>query len=319
MRARDIIKEASIETKLRRAIAALKDDKTRLLRALEQAQALRKAKQPPAVRARKARDTSGTLIRVIIPDSHGAHIDIAARDAFLADLADLSPDELVWLGDHVDCGGTFSAHQRTYTNELAESYEEDIVAGSYFVGEARKRAPNSRQRYLEGNHEQHIERWAARNFHLRRDAEGFVDRNGPAALLHLKELEISYHRRSEFYDGLSIPGAIRWGKCIFVHGISHSKHATYQHLIRVGTNVVHGHTHRAQSAVERTVSSDGFGAWCPGTLAKLQPLYKHTEPSSWTHGYAVQFVSKSSGRFLHFNVAIANGSSLLNLVRERLR
>ena len=64
--------------------------------------------------------------------------------------------------------------------------------------------------------------------------------------------------------GLSIPGAIRLGKCCFVHGIAASKHATYTHLTRFGTNVVHGHTHRRQSAGERTVMSDGFEAWCPG-------------------------------------------------------
>jgi hypothetical protein len=93
--------------------------------------------------------------------------------------------------------------------------------------------------------------------------------------------------------------------------MSHSKHAAATHLQRVGANVVFGHVHRMQSICERTVSSDGFGAWCPGTLAKLQPLYRHTAPTSWQHGYAVQFVNQSTGQFIHWNVPIMRGVSLL--------
>jgi hypothetical protein len=111
--------------------------------------------------------------------------------------------------------------------------------------------------------------------------------------------------------GLSVPGTIRLGKCFFTHGISHSQHAAAQHLRRFGANVVFGHVHRSQAIVERTVTSDGFGAWCPGTLAKLQPLYRHTAPTSWSHGYAVQFVNRRTGTFLHFNVPIFKGRSIL--------
>lgn len=308
--AKDLIDKAQAGDSL----ANLRAENKRLLAALAQSEALRKARAPKPLAAPKPR-LGKSLIRVIIPDSHGAHIDQAAAAACLADVQALNPAEIVLLGDHLDCGGTFNSHQRTYTNELTESYADDVEHGKAFMQALRKAAPNAVMDYLEGNHEQHVERWASRNFTVRRDAEMFVGSMGPRSVLELDALQIKYYKRSEFYDGLSIPGAIRRGRCIFVHGISHSKHATYAHLVRVGSNVVHGHTHRAQSAVERTVTSDGFGAWCPGTLAKLQPLYKHTEPSSWSHGYAIQFVQES-GRFLHLNVAIAGGESqLLPLVR----
>lgn len=254
------------------------------------------------------------MIRVIIPDSHGEHIDRPARDAFLGDLKALDPAEIVMLGDHLDCAGTFSAHQRSYTNELAESYHDDVKAGNRFLDAIQRRAPRARIHYLEGNHEAHVERWAAREFQSHKDATMLLEHLGPAAVLRLKERGIAYYKRSQQYMGLSIPGAIRLGKCCFVHGIAHSKHATYTHLIRFGTNVVHGHTHRRQSAGERTVMSDGFEAWCPGTLAKLQPLYAHTAPTSWSHGYGVQFVAKS-GIFLHLNVPIHKGKSLLSALR----
>ena len=260
---------------------------------------------------RAARATE--FVRVVIPDSHGNHIDLAARDACLKDIRRLAPREIIWLGDHLDCGGTFSGHQRSYTNEIPESYEDDVAACNAFIDRAMKAAPKAEHHYIEGNHEAHVERWASRLFASKEDADSLLEVYGPAAVLKLKDRGIKYYKRSVHYNGLSIPGAIRLGKCHFVHGVSHSKHATAQHLAAFGSNVVHGHTHRSQSAVERTVSSDGFGAWCPGTLAKLQPLYKHTTPTTWTHGYGVQFVA-ASGRFLHINVPIWKGESMLAAV-----
>jgi hypothetical protein len=255
-------------------------------------------------------------VRVVIPDFHGQHIDLGARDACLADIKALDPTELVFLGDGVDAGGTFSAHQRSYTNEMTESYTDDCKAANRFITMVQNRAPRAANHthFLEGNHEAHVERWATRNFLNHKDAVGFLGVYGPERTLDLKRRGIRYYRRSEMYMGLSIPGAIRLGKCCFVHGIAASKHATYTHLVRFGTNVCHGHTHRMQACNERTVMSDGFGAWCPGTLAKLQPLYAHTAPTSWTHGYGVQFIA-SSGQFIHLNVPIHRGKSLLHALR----
>ena len=253
----------------------------------------------------------GQTVRVIIPDFHGNHIDIAARDACLRDVKALNPTHVVFLGDGLDCGGTFNSHQRTYTNEMAESYADDCDAANEFLDLIQEAAPSAKEwDYLEGNHEQHVERWAARNFHNQKDAEALLEVFGPEKVLNLKRRHIRYYKRSVQYDDVSIPGCIRRGKCFFVHGISHSKHAAATHLARFGASVVFGHIHRSQSVVERSVTSNGYGAWCPGTLAKLQPLYKHTEPSSWSHGYGVQFVNPS-GNFIHVNVPILDGESML--------
>lgn len=253
--------------------------------------------------------------RLIIPDSHGEHIDLNARDAMLADAKALAPDEIVLLGDHLDAGGTFNSHQRTYTNEYTESYQADVNATNEFLDLLQAACPNAKEiHYLEGNHEQHVERWAARNFANHRDAEMFLDKMGPAAALHLKDRGIHYYRRSIFYQGLAIPGCIQLGKCFFVHGISHAKHADSVHLQRFGASVVFGHIHRSMGRVERTVTSGGHGAWCPGTLAKLQPLYKHTAPSDWSHGYAVQEVLKS-GHFHHTNVPIFGDRTIASIRR----
>src|SRR5688572_7651609 len=55
----------------------------------------------PAGKPRKP--VKGAFTRVIVPDSHGSYIDKAACSAFLADLEQLRPAEVVLLGDHLDC------------------------------------------------------------------------------------------------------------------------------------------------------------------------------------------------------------------------
>ena len=251
------------------------------------------------------------IARVVIPDSHGNHIDRKAAKACIRDVKLVAPRQVVLLGDHLDCGGVFNAHQRNYTNELCESYEEDADAANGFLDDLQRVAPDAEFFYLEGNHEAHVERWAARAFTSRKDAEGLLEKYGPASVLDLRGRGIRYFKRSEHYMGISIPGTIRLGKCYFTHGISAAKYADAIHLARFGANVVFGHCHRRMDRGERTVTSSGMLAACPGTLAKLQPLYLHTNPSSWMHGYGLQFVNMSSGRFIHWNVPIIDGQSLL--------
>lgn len=270
-------------------------------------QAFPKPKAKPRAKAKAAKH----LIRVIIPDSHGEHIDRVAAGCFLEDLAKMKPDEIIMLGDHLDAGGTFSSHQRNYTHELTECYADDVAATNWFLDQIQERAPNAVIDYLEGNHEQHIDRWAAREFHSHKDAELALDGIGPVGVLNLVKRGIRYYKRSEMYDGLAIQGTIKRGKCHFVHGVSAAKHADSVHLERFGSNVVFGHVHRSLSVVSRNASSAAYGAWCPGTLAKLQPLYAHTRPTTWTHGYGIQFVNQSTGTFMHINVPIYEGRSLL--------
>src|ERR1700689_3790165 len=256
-------------------------------------------------------------VRVIIPDSHGHHIDKRAAKACLADVRILAPNEIVLLGDHVDAGGLFSRHPPSYVSELEESYSQDVLAAAAFLDDLQRAAPRAKYHYLEGNHEQHVERWAVGQFRRKVDADRFLSGMGPQNALELRSRGIAYYRRSVFYQGLTIPGCIRLGRCFYVHGISHSSNAAAVHLRRFGANVVFGHTHTAQSLISRTVTSSGHGAWCPGTLAELQPLYRHTEPTQHSHGYAVQFISGRTGRFAHFNVPIVNGSSMLHALAKR--
>jgi UDP-2,3-diacylglucosamine pyrophosphatase LpxH len=255
--------------------------------------------------------------RVCIPDSHGSMIDWKAAGAFLKDLKGLDADEIVMLGDHVDCSGLFTHHARGSQEDVEYSYYKDIAAANKFLDMVQRAAPRAKIHYLEGNHEGRVARWSAENITSPDDARMFVNDNAPEAKLRLRARGIRYYRQTEFYQGLAVPNTIRLGRTFYTHGFATGRHATAQHVDRFGANVVHGHTHRCQSYITRNIHSGVYGGWCPGTLMKLQPTYLHTAPSGWSHGYHIEFIARS-GRFQAVPVAINNGVSLLSPLLTRL-
>ncbi len=252
-----------------------------------------------------------------MPDSHGAYIDPTAARVFIADVKALKPKQVVWLGDHVDVSGIYSAHQPNYVEDREYSYETDVASASAFLDAVMAHCSGDGV-YIEGNHEGHVERWIARTIPHAKDAKAMLTLQAPDVRLHLKDRGLRYIRRSECYDGLAVTGTVQLGKAYFTHGFTASKFATAQHVVRYGNNIIHGHTHRVQEYGTRTVASDAIGGWCPGTLALLQPLYQHTNPTEWRHGYGLQVVSKD-GKFIHVNVPIVGEWSGLQALLGAMR
>jgi len=308
-------KELKISDQIR-VIAKLKSDldetRKQLVAAVESASRARKIRVARVPVKRPKNRQSGDIVRVLIPDTHGAKIDRAAVAALLADIKTLAPHEIVFLGDHVDCGGFLAQHHvMGYVAETAYSYESDIAHANAFLDQVTAAAPSARCEYIEGNHERRVETWAVtQTLRHQRDSEMLRKQFAPEFLLKLEERGIPYYRQGEFYDGLPVPGVIKRGKCYFFHGISTAKNAVAATIARIGGNCVSAHTHRAQSDIIRMVGTGIIGSWNPGCLCEMQPLWQHTSPTNWTQGYAVQLVAPS-GAFLHLNIPILNGETHL--------
>lgn len=278
-------------------------------RLVDHVKRLNTRKRSPLVRV-KRRTGKDDFIRVSMPDSHGAYADPVAMSLFIDDLKRIDPDEIVMLGDHVDCGGHLAQHHVIgYIALGAYSYADDIAACNHHIDAIQKAAPRARIHYIEGNHEARIERWCMEEtLRNQKDAEMLRTCYSPESLLRLSSRGISYYRRSTFYTGLPIPGAIRLGKCIYVHdpGFSDPRRT----IFRFGASVVHGHDHQSHQNIVPTVGAGDIGCWSFGTLAKTQQFYMHTRPSTHTHGYGIQNVARS-GHFLTVPIPIIKGASYL--------
>jgi hypothetical protein len=303
--------------RLKAELKAEKQQKKSLVDALEKAKSLWSSSYIPVSvsRRRRKRKTSGKhLTRVVAGDLHGVDQDVKARNAFLRDVELLNPDEVVLLGDMVNCSGTFSRFHRVHVSEFSYNYQNDIAAGNDFLDCLQKAAPNSTVYYLQGNHEARVDKWAAATFTEKYLAQMAIDTFGVKNALHLDRRGVHYFENNECHMGLHKPGIIRLGKCGFLHGYAGGQHVAHKHLKDLGMNVVHGHNHRAQSHTLRTAKDGAIQASCPGCLCLLQQYYNHEKPTDHTHGYTLQFEDRKSKFFSSTNVGIIDGKSLLHFV-----
>lgn len=301
-------------------VARLRQERDQALARLKQLQRVvdhqtellaRRAKQ--LFKSPKVRKPSGSHFhRVGIPDTHGAHIDPAAAAAFLADLDYLRPREVVWLGDHLDCGGFLAKHHTIgFVAEAAYSFADDIAAANDFTDRVQERTPDAAHHWLTGNHEHRIERWCLTHaLGNDKDARLLLDTFGVEAVLRLKQRGIHYYPRDYTGPEGRTRGAIKLGQCYFVHDVSTARNAAQVALNKWGTNVCFGDTHRIDMAVGRKAERDII-ATTNGCLSTLRPYWQETNITDWSHAYAVQIVSEDSGEFLHIIVPILNGRSLL--------
>ena len=313
----EVVAARAALAKVKRELAAVTKDRNDLLHEYGDLQKARYP-APPKPRARaKKRDE---IVRVIANDVHGSMMDRPAVEAFLADLKDWDPDEVVLNGDIIECGGFLAAHHTLgYVAQAEYTLQDDIAAGNWFLDEIQKAAPRAQIHFIEGNHEDRLERWVVdQTMRHAREAEFLRQLIGPEVLLRLKERGVTYYRRGEHHLPGLPPGWIKLGKIFFVHELGGGKNAASAAVGRTAGNVVYAHTHVSDSSTTILPGVGLVAAWNPGCLCQRQPLWRHSNPTGWSHGYAVQFVSKQD-TFLHLQVPISDGVSLAGSMHSRIR
>jgi len=311
-----IAAKAALEA-AKKEISALRKDRDQLLSEYTDMRTARKVtKHKPT--ARKA--GGGDKVRVSLGDVHGMRMDRAAVDAVLADLQLLDPDEIVLGGDILECGGWLAKHQPIGFIALSDyTYQEDVAAANWFLDEVQKAAPRAVIYYLEGNHEDRVERWIVdETMGGKRDAQFLYDAFSPEVLLRLKERGIQYFRRSEIYVDGAPRGWIRLGKMHFTHTLGRGKNAAMQAASKTGGNVTYFCTHREDTATLVLPAVGLIKAFNPGCLCTMQPVWMNSDTTNWSQGYAIDIVSTSEN-FQRLHVPIWRGESLAGAMIERFK
>jgi hypothetical protein len=295
-------------------VSSLRKQITQLEKVVHQQQALLEKQKSARGKFKKgvARNPRGSFIRVLVADTHGFSSNDAAVSAVINDIKSLDVRELIFLGDHLNCDGFLAQHHVLgFVAQTDYTFEQDVSKTNDFLDVMQEACPKAKAWYIEGNHEVRIERWAV-NQALRGkvDAEYLLKVFGPKHILGLEKRGIPYvHTLDTSFNSGKSRGVLELGKCLFLHGFAHSKHAVSQTLDKLGHNFVMGHIHRQQSA-SKTLHRGEISGWCAGCLCELRQYYNHTRPTDHTHGYAIQVVEKD-GTFLHVNIPIIEGRSLL--------
>jgi hypothetical protein len=302
----------------KREIAALKKDRDDLLSEYTD---IRNARQINIASKKPTQQkTKENRIRVCFGDVHGMMMDRQAVSAMLADIKLLEPDEIVIGGDLVECGGWLAKHQPLGFIALSDyTYAEDIEAANQFLDRLIEAAPNAVIYFVEGNHEDRVERWIMDTVQSnKRDAQMLWDAFAPASLLRLKERNIEYYRRSLVYVDGAPRGWIKLGKMYFTHTLGRGKNAASQAARKTAGNVTYFCTHREDTASVVFPSVGLVKAFNPGCLCVMQPVWMHSDPTEWSQGYGVDVIAKS-GNFQRLHVPIWRGESLASAMIERFK
>lgn len=306
---RDLVQGGRESTRIQDENRQLKAQLKETLQQLEDARQYRGLYIPEKVKGAKKR----MILRAIFSDTHGNHVDKDAVGAFLSDLDHLDVDEAWGLGDHLECGGWLAGSKTLgYVAEIDEvSFEDDVGATNDLLDKIAERCPKIH--LLAGNHENRIERWiidAVRGH--KRNAEWLARQIGPRNVLFLDKRGIKYYTQDgQHIEGSEERGIVKVGKTYMTHGFSTSKHAASATLDKYAGCVFYGHTHRADVATTRLVSTGLVAAWCGGCLCTFQARWNHNRPDGWTHGYLLQLVNVDDGSFHTIPVPIIKGRSYL--------
>lgn len=260
-------------------------------------------------------------VRVTCADMHGMRMDKKAVAAFLSDVKRLNPDEVILLGDMMDCEGWLAQHHVLgFVANCDYTFQEDVSATNAFLDELQKAAPDAQIWYFFGNHESRIER-AIVDMVLGNqcDADFLNTLWGIETVLRLKERGFTVIRRDQIYAEGFPRGWLQLGKMCFAHEAGgRGKNAARDVVSKAAANVTFGHTHREDTA---TIVFPGVGickAFNPGCLSHMQPIYMHSDPTSWSQGYAIDYIAKS-GEFQRVQVPIWKGQSLAGAMIERFK
>ena len=251
----------------------------------------------------------------IFPDIHLPDHDEAALETALRAHALLKPDYTLFLGDVLDCG-IFSAHPKRKISEN-QSYDFKKLETDPCNKMLDRVQKNTKihTHFLGGNHEERIERWAVGAGAV---GESLYSSISPETTLAANRKNFTYipyspttGDRLGFVQLVKPTAQMTSGGLVAVHGWSFAKHAAYVHLEKSRSqSIVFGHTHRAQTIVSRdTWTGAPIKAFNPGTLSKLQPLYMTSNPSEWSHGFAIVYVGTRS--WTEYCININNGYAVL--------
>jgi hypothetical protein len=154
--------------------------------------------------------------RVFVPDTHGAHIDPEAAKAFLSDLELLRPTEVIFMGDHLDCGGLLAQHHVLGTvPETETTNRRGRSGGEHSFGFGRAAHSRRQQAVHRGHHESRIEEVDYQN-HARQARHGQQDAGDVWAgnRIGVREAGYSLYQAIENLRRIEDPGTIDLGDCL---------------------------------------------------------------------------------------------------------
>lgn len=204
--------------------------------------------------------------------SHGTHISQEAREAVLQFQKRYKPEEVIHLGDAIDCTSLRAgAIKDSISGDHSADLADDFESGICFLKEL------SPTIYMMGNHENRL-------YALAQSSSAVISFAAEKGIEEIEKVAKKLHCRVFPYD--IEKGIVVLGGTAFLHGFLHSENAVRDTIESVGRPVVMAHLHRAEIQRGRMLNSP-YGI-CTGTLANIGAMaYARQRRATlrWGHGF----------------------------------
>ena len=209
-------------------------------------------------------------------DQHVPYQDVKTNKMVLKFCKDLKPDTIILGGDVMDF---YSVSSYDKDPSRANKLQKEIDKGIKYLEKVRSASSNSKIMYLEGNHENRLERYLKRHPEL-----WDIKALKIPSLLELTELDIKYKQHYLHKNFL------------FKHGDYCNKYSSNKELEVEGINGMSGHSHRNQMFSKNTRA--GYLAWYTvGHLSDEKMADYIKGIPNWQQGIAVIHFKKNSKRY----------------------
>lgn len=227
--------------------------------------------------------------RLFIPDCHFPEVDMRAWAVMLDVASQFKPDEVVYLGDFHD---VYSCSD--YTKDPLKNINllrHELEPGQAAMAQVEKITKAKSFVFLEGNHENRIERYVA------------TYASKLAGITSTRDI-LGIPRHYKYYP-YGMKNHHHMGKLVATHGSVCGQHAAAAMLRKYGQSVVFGHTHRTQEYRTRNLKGEEFAAFNIGWLGDATKAAEYIKNvPDWSHGFGIAHF-KTSGDFFFQTISIS--------------
>ena len=237
---------------------------------------------------------SGITRVLVLPDLHFPVEDRRSLAAVEGLMKDEEWDHLIYLGDVMDfnCVSDHNKHNlRAVTGQTVGGdyeYANKVLARhSSLVG------PECSMTWLEGNHDQRIERVIDANPVM----QGQLEVKNNISLIQDGTIKyVPYWFKGE---------TVQVGKATFIHGLYVNEYHAKTHALNFGTNIFYGHTHDTMNYPKVWAGQETIIAQSLGCLCQLNQRYVKGKPTKWIQAFG-GFYFQPGGYFTYYVPMIFN-------------
>jgi predicted phosphodiesterase len=205
---------------------------------------------------------------LVLPDIHVPFDNKKAVDAALQAGEMYEPDEVIQLGDLMDC---YKLSQFTKEPERGANFQGELDEGTEMLRQIKKRTGAQRATMLEGNHEERLRRYLLTQAGALSNLRVLTI----PTLLKLEEIGWDFMEAHEFYAINNVH---------FTHGEYAQKYSSRKHMEQYGVTIIHGHTHKLQWHCNKFIDRQ-IEAWEFGCLSSLNVSRDYIKCANWQHGF----------------------------------